>query len=259
MNLNNIDNDILCLEKLVTAILFSDKLIGVDDYKDEFRSTRLRNFKYVEFSKIDQPTYSALATDAAAFARSMPFSFKDTKPAGDVVSFFEALRIDPQLRWDVWVSSEYLTLSFLVDDPKSVLYERAIDSVFRNEETDRGLVVAETGHNPAFGVAERPDIKDIKDLVHTFKSNNPQFAGVDAKSALDRVIFGYGWAAERSHFYNAVAHMEKADAYLAPLRDAFCESCFRIDYPSQLTGLLQHLKENSQETLSSILEPSGQA
>ncbi|NTH81487.1 hypothetical protein G6K97_30545, partial [Agrobacterium rhizogenes] len=100
LNLNNIDNDILCLEKLVTAILFSDELIGVDDYKDQFRSTRLKNFEFVGFSKIDQPTYAALTTEAAAFARSMAFSFEGSKPAGDVVSFFDALRIDPQLRWD---------------------------------------------------------------------------------------------------------------------------------------------------------------
>jgi hypothetical protein len=258
LNLNNIDNDVLCLEKLVTAILFSDELIGIDDYKDDFRSSRLKNFDFIKFSKIDQPTYAALATDAATFARSMAFSFEGSKPAGDVVSFFEALRIDPQLRWDVWVSSEYLTLSFLVEDPKYAPYERAIDSVFRNEDADRGLVAAGTDHQPAFSVAERSDITDIKDLVRALSSSNPQYAGIDGKSALDRVLFGYGWAAERSHFYNAVAHMEGADAYLAPLRDAFCESCCRIDYPSQVIGLLEKLKAKSQETLSSILEPSGQ-
>jgi hypothetical protein len=188
----------------------------------------------------------------------MVFSFEGSKPVGDVVSFFETLRIDPQLRWDIWVSSEYLTLSFLVEDPKYASYERAIDSVFRNEDADRGLVAAGTDHQPAFSVAERSDITDIKDFVRALSSSNPQYAGTDGKSALDRVLFGYGWAAERSHFYNAVAHMEEADAYLAPLRDAFCESCCRIDYPSQVIGLLEKLKAKSQETLSSILEPSGQ-
>jgi hypothetical protein len=252
LNLNNTDNDILCLEKLVTAILFSDELIGIDDYKDEFRSDRLRNFGFIGFSKIDQPTYTTLATDAATFARSMAFSFEGSKPAGDVVSFFEALRIDPQLRWDVWVSSEYLTLSFLVKDPKNAPYETSVDSVFRNEDADRELVAAGTDHRPHFGVAERPDIADVKDLVHALSSNNPQYAGMDGKSALHRVLFGYGWAAERSHFYNAVARMEGVDAYLAPLRDAFCESCCRIDYPSQVIGLLETLKAKSQETLSSI-------
>lgn len=259
LNLNNIDNDILCLEKLVTAILFSDELIGVDDYKEEFRSSRLKNFGFIGFFKIDQRTYSVLAAEAATFARSMAFSFDGSKPAGDVVSFFEALRIDPQLRWDVWISSEYLTLSFLVEDPRHAPYERSIDSVFRNEDTDRGLVGTGIDCRPAFSVAARPDITDVKDFVHALSSGNPQYAGPDGKSALDRLLFGYGWVAERSHFYNAVAHREGADAYLAPLRDAFCESCCRIDYPSQAIGLLESLKAKSQQTLSSILEPSGQA
>src|SRR5580704_2689200 len=112
-NLNNIDNDILCLEKLITAILFSDAIIGVDDYKDRFRSQRLKKFDFINFLNIEAQAYNALARDAADFARSMVFSFDGSKPAGDVVSFFESLRIAPQLRWDIFVSSEYLTLSFL--------------------------------------------------------------------------------------------------------------------------------------------------
>ncbi|MBC8790421.1 MAG: hypothetical protein C6Y20_02330 [Tagaea sp. CACIAM 22H2] len=259
MNLNYVDNDILCLEKLVTAILFSDKLLGVDDYKDEFRAGRLKNFDLIGFIKIDQAAYSSLATDAAQFARSMTFSFEGSKPAGDVVRFFEALRINPQLRWDVWVSSEYLTLSYLVENPKYASYETSIDSMFRNEGVDREVVAAETNHRPALNIAGRPDIKDVKEFVHALASNNPQYKREDAKSALARLLFGYGWAAERSYFYNAVAHKEGADAYLAPLRDAFCESCCRIDHPSQLTGLLEALKAKSQQALSSILEPTGRA
>jgi hypothetical protein len=259
LNLNYIDNDILCLEKLVTAILFSDELIGVDDYKDNYRAARLKNFAFINFSKIDAAKYTELTNDAANFARSMSFSFEGAKPAGDVAKFFESLRIDPQLRWDVFVSSEYLTFSYLVADPKSVNYETAIDSIFRSEGSDSELVAVGTDHHANFGVAENPDIKEVKDLVHALSSSNPQSAGLDGKSALGRVIFGYGWAAERSHFYNAFAQMSGADVYLAPLRDAFCESCFRIDYPSQVTSLIEKLKSTSQQTLNSILEPSGGA
>lgn len=42
LNLSYVDNDIACFEKLVTAILFSDRLIGIDDYKEQFRSERLK-------------------------------------------------------------------------------------------------------------------------------------------------------------------------------------------------------------------------
>ncbi len=259
LNLNYTDNDILCLEKLITAILFSDELIAIDDYKDEFRSGRLKNFNFIKFFKIDAPNYAALAADAAEFARSMTFSFDGSKPVGDVVSFFQSLRIDPQLRWDVWVSSEYLTLSYLVEDPKFAPYEKSIDSAFRNEHTDSELVAAGTNFQPTIHVENRPEIKEFKDLVYAFSSDNPQYAGTDGKSALGRLLFGYGWAAERSHFYNAVAQAEGADVCLAPLRDAFCESCCRLDYPSQVLSLLETLKVKSQETLSSILEPSGLA
>jgi hypothetical protein len=259
LNLNNIDNDILCLEKLVTAILFSDVLLGVDDYKDQFRSNRLKRFAYIDFLDLGASVYQSLANDAADFARSMTFSFDGSKPAGDVVAFFEALRINPQMRWDVWVSSEYLTLSYLVSDTKNVGYETSIDSVFRNEEADGRGVALETDHHPSIGITGRDDIKGVKDLVHAFSSGNSSYRGEEGKSALDRMVFGYGWAAERSHFYNAVAGAYEADAFLAPLRDAFCESCCRIDHPSQYSGLLDALKGESRAALKSILEPSGQA
>ena len=175
LNLNYTDNDILCLEKLVTAILFSDKLIGVDDYKDEYRAKRLKNFDFIDFSKIDQTVYQSLANDAAKFARNMTFSFEGAKPAGDVVSFFEALRIDPQLRWDVWISSEYLTLSFLVNDPKTVAYEQSIDSSFRAENTDQEQVVGSTDARPDFSIVGHSNINDLKDFVHKLASDNPRF------------------------------------------------------------------------------------
>ncbi len=76
---------------------------------------------------------------------------------------------------------------------------------------------------------------------------------------MSRAIFGYGWAAERSYFYNNFAYHEGANTFLAPLRDAFCESCCRIDYPSQTTGLLSNLANNTQQALATILQPSGHA
>lgn len=256
-NLNYVDNDILCLEKLITAILFSDALIGVDDYKSEFRSNRLKRFSFIDFLKLEESQYQIFASEAAAFAKSMSFRFEGSKPSGDVLSFFEALRISPQLRWDIFVSSEYLTLSYLVEDTKHTTYERSIDSVFRNEDVDRKMV--DEDYAPTISVDNRSDINDIKDLVEALRSANPQYAGTDGKSALARIVFGYGWTAERSHFYNAVAQIHNADAYLSPLRDAFCESCCRLDYPGQIPSLIEALKSKSTETIHSILEPSGRA
>ncbi|MDR6659500.1 hypothetical protein J2W51_002070 [Tardiphaga robiniae] len=259
LNLNYIDNDILCFEKLITAILFSDSLIGVDDYKERYRSDRLKRFDYINFLNLDPDTYSAISKDAADYARSTIFSFDGSKPTGDVVSFFEALRIDPQLRWDVFVSSEYLTMSLLVKDTRDAQYERAIDSVLRNENANADAVHGGKKFPPNVSVNGHSDISDIKDLVQAFKSDNPQYAGTSSWSALQRVIFSYGWAAERSYLYNAVAEKHSADAFLAPLRDAFCEGCCRLESRSQVNSLLEALKSKSQSTLAKIVDASGKA
>jgi hypothetical protein len=187
-NLNNIDNDILCFEKLITAILFSDSIIGVDDYKDSFKSQRLKKFDFIDFMNIERETYNTLARDAAEFARSMVFSFDGSKPAGDVVSFFEALRIDPQLRWDIFVSSEYLTLSLLVKDIRDTHYESAIDSVFRNEDTDSNAALAGEAFSPSVSVEQRPELTDVKAVVQAFRSGNSNFSGQDYRSLLARPI-----------------------------------------------------------------------
>lgn len=258
-NLNNVDNDILCLEKLLTAILFSDAIIGVDDYKDNFRSQRLKKFDFVDFQKIEADIYGSLARDAADFARGMVFSFDGSKPAGDVVSFFESLRIDPQLRWDIFISSEYLTLSLLVKDVRDIHYETAIDSVFRNEKTDGEVTSAGEKFSPVVSVEQRPEIADIKALVQAFASKNSSYCGQGYKSLLDRLVFGYGWTAERSYFYNAFAAMNGADAFLAPLRDAFCESCCRLESRSQVNSLLENLKSTTQQALVKIVDVSGRA
>ncbi|WP_054313144.1 hypothetical protein [Mesorhizobium sp. 1M-11] len=259
LNLNNIDNDILCLEKLVTAILFSDSMVSVDDYKEEYRSQRLRRFEFIDFLKLPPETYATLSNESADFAKSMAFSFEGSKPAGDVVSFFEALRLDPQLRWDIFVSSEYLTMSLLVSDTRDIRYETALDSVFRNETANADAVVAGGISPPTISVEGHPEISDVKDLVQAFASANPNYRGSASKSLLGRCIFGYGWAAERSYFYNAVAAKEGADAFLAPLRDAFCESCCRLESRSQVNNLIESLKSRSQDTLAKIVDASGQA
>ncbi|WP_245264858.1 hypothetical protein [Rhodopseudomonas palustris] len=258
-NLGNVDNDILCLEKLLTAILFSDALMAIDDYKEEYRSKRSRQFSFIKFLKLDHVSYADLSGKAADFARSMTFSFDGSKPAGDVVSFFEALRIDPQLRWDVFVSSEYLTMSLLVRDTRDVGYENSIDGVFRNESANADVVLAGIKFDAPVSMEHHAEISSIKDLVDAFASNNPNFRGSSSGSLLARCIFGYGWAAERSYFYNAVAAQNNASVFLAPLRDAFCEGCCRLESRSQVESLLAALKSKSQATMAKIVESSGQA
>ncbi len=171
----------------------SDRIVSVDDYKEKYRSDRLRRFDFINFLTIAPDTHQTLSKDAAEFARNMAFSFDGSKPAGEVVSFFESLRIDPQLRWDVWVSSEYLTMSFLVQDTQDVRYERGIDSVFRSESANADAVTTGESMSTTVFVKGHPEVSDVKNLVQAFKSGNTHYRGSSTWSLLERCIFGYGW------------------------------------------------------------------
>lgn len=259
INLNNISNDILCFEKLITSILFSDSLIAVNDYKEEYRVRRLKKFSFIDFKKIDSEEYKLIAKNAAEFAQRCMFQFEGSKPAGEVVAFFDALRVQPQLRWNVFTSSEYLTLGFLVADWKDRGYERAIDSIFRTENADNIASAATEAQYPPLAVIGRDDIADLKELYQAFKNENPRFSGSGHKSILERVIFGYGWSAERTFFYNALAEKFETDTCLAPLRDAFCEGCLRVEGPSQVEMLIGKMKSGGMDAIVSIVDASGRA
>lgn len=258
LNLSNTNNDILCFEKLVCAILFSDNIYGVNDYKLEYRRDRLKKFNYINFLEIKDIDYKNFASDASQFAREMIFSFEGSKPAGDVVRFFESLQIEPQMRWDIFVSSEYLTLSYLVQDKKFAFKEELITAALGNELTDRDCVQPASAVQPELVVGDN-SVEDVKDLMNSFSDRNANFSGSGTGSVLEKMIFGYGWLAERSRFYASVASALETELSLSPLRDAFCESCLRIDYPNQISSLISNLKDNTQKTVASIVGPSGDA
>lgn len=258
LNLSNTDNDILCFEKLTSAILFSDTLFGVDDYKEKYRHQRLRKFSYIEFIRLPEDEYRWRSKDAATFAREMIFSFEGSRPAGDVLHFFEALQVDPQMRWDVWTSSEYLTLSYLVEDRDNPFRENAVTAALGNELADKSAVDPQTPASPHLDVQGNA-VEDIKELIRSFSNNNSNFKGQGSGSVLEKMIFGYGWAAERSKFYASIASSMDCGLSLSPMRDAFCESCCRIDYPNQIASLMQKVKSATQETVAAIVGPSGDA
>jgi len=256
-NLYNTHNDIACFEKLITAILFYDDVFAVNDYKKEYIRKRLETFNYISFLDVRDEEYIEISSDAAQFASSMMFSFEGSEPAGDVVAFFETLRIHPQMRWDIFTSSEYLTLSFLVNNTRNSHYEGRISAAFGNELGDRSNVAPEADVVPQLRVGDTA-ISDIKELVHRFQAGNSNSSGRGHRDTLEKLIFGYGWAAERSRFYSAIAAQRDMEIALSPLRDAFCESCCRIDTPHQVMKLLENMKASTSDALHAILMPSGE-
>jgi hypothetical protein len=139
-NLYNIDHDIACFEKLVHTILFYDEIYLVDDYKEYFRERRKEVFSFIKIADLSETEYRGASKEAADFAAKRPFEMEKGEPVGDTLKFFENLLLRPQLRWDVFVSSEYLTLSYLVrTKAKAALSDRLLLHMETNLPTPAGL------------------------------------------------------------------------------------------------------------------------
>jgi hypothetical protein len=258
LNLYNTDHDICCFEKFVSSLIFSDELLAVDDYKVEYRTSRVRSFPSVALVKPEPELYRNLAGEAADFAAQTAFAFEDSKPVGEALAFFETIKLRPQMRWSIFGSSEYLTLSYLVPNPRAGSYEGSMSAAFGNESGDREKTEQPHGAVPAL-IVNGGQVQEVKDFVQAFAASNPNFSGSGSNDTLQKIVFGYGWVAERSYFYNALAEHLGAETVLSPLRDAFCETNYRLDYRRELNMIVQHLSENAQLAISSIVSNSGEA
>lgn len=258
LNLYNIDSDICCFEKFVSAIIFGEKLLAIDDYKANYRDARLKSFPYVNFISPKDLPYGPFSVEAAEFAASTAFAFEGSKPVGEALAFFETLRIDPQMRWNVFGSSEYLTLSYLVTDPRDGRHESAISAAFGNESGDLNKSNVDKSVPPSMSIGGR-QVDDLKEFVQQFSEGNPNYSGTGSNDTLSKVVYGYGWVAERSYFYSNMATHLGALCALSPLRDAFCEASYRIDHRRDLNTVVSELAKNGQQAVSSIVSASGEA
>ncbi|WP_040489043.1 hypothetical protein [Fulvimarina pelagi] len=255
LNTANAENDICCLERLLNSIVFSEKIHAIDDYIGYHRDSRHKSFPYINMiSKYDVP-YDDISKEASKYAESLIFDIKDAKPVGDAVYFFEALKVHPQVRWDVFTSSEYLTLSYLVRDRNNINYESGVSASFGNENADadrsgRAITAPKI-------LLDGSEVGDVKSLIHEISKNNPNFKGMGHRDTLEKVIFGFGWCAERSFFYNECARHLGGIARLSPLRDTFCEGVMLAGDGADIRGLISNLNDSASDCVSSILKPSG--
>jgi len=202
--------------------------------------------------------YRKLTDDAAQFAAETAFAFEGSKPVGEALAFFETIKISPQMRWSIFGSSEYLTLSYLVGDNRAGAYEGAVGAAFGNESGDREKTGQAEGSVPTLFVNGN-QVEEVKDFVRAYANSNPNFTGTGSNDTLHKVIFSYGWVAERSHFYSALADHMGAETVLSPLRDAFCETNYRLDHRRDINTILQQLSDNGKLAIASIVSSSGEA
>jgi len=251
-NLNNTDHDIVCFEKLITAILFNDNLYLIDDYKPQYSERRKNIFSFITPLNLNDEDYSKASKSAAEFAQELVFGLKGSELIGDVNDFFEQLMLKPQMRWDIFSSSEYLTLTYLVsrEDAKESVANRI--AAFGNEYSDAQR--NENSKAVSVSIADKDtggSLETIKDYIDRKCLSNPNSSGTGHQSTLESVVFGYGWAGERTKFYEQIAQDRAMNLVLSPLRDAFSIAALGID---NLTNTDRFINNASSDILSSVVE-----
>ncbi|MCZ4289274.1 hypothetical protein [Hoeflea alexandrii] len=220
VNLSNIDHDICCYEKLVSSILLYDDIKMFDDYKKHYSDRRKDVFKYISVIDKTDIDHNLLKERSAEYAQSQLFELSGSVPVGKTLKFFEQLFLKPQLRWNIFVSSEYLTLSYLVSEKSEENYVNTFAASLGNEYTDSQRTV----NGESSGALIRRDEQeavDVEEFIERIRSKNPNYSGLGSKDTLMKLVFAYGWLAERSFFYEAVGRASNCNPIVSPLRDAF--------------------------------------
>tara|TARA_R100000365_G_C2735286_1_gene64760 strand:+ start:65 stop:1246 length:1182 start_codon:yes stop_codon:yes gene_type:complete len=212
-------------------------------------------FDFVEILCIDKPVYDRFRADSAQFAKDKIFAMEGAEPAGDTGKFFQQLSMSPQLRWDVFVSSEYLGLTYLIGEAENSSDLGAKLASFGNEIADSERMLE--GALGSSGL-QLNGIKyeSVDRLTQKMAELNPNYKGRSHRDTLQKIVFGYGWAAERSKFYEMIASYNDMAPVLSPLRDAYCLSVIGVNPMGAETTFLSAASRNSIEMVQEVSKSS---
>jgi len=215
-----INGDLAAFENLIQAILFSDQLICLDDYKVEFRDKRALRFPFIRFIS---PTDLGLGTVEKS-AREAASKMKPSIVGGkfqdnEFTELIELSKLNMICTWDLRSSVYYLTMKML-GQPNTEEYKKysQLSSAIYGE-------LAETSETHGYW---SKDIRLISSQGHEFteaefeqakQNSNRGFGGTT--NGLDMFIASLNWLAYKTIYYSMTARYLEADTYLHPIRHAY--------------------------------------
>jgi hypothetical protein len=215
------DGDIVALENLLQAILLYDDLITIDNYKEEYRETRKKQFDFIRFVN---PAELRL-NEIEASARNEALSTIPTIRGGQFVdadfrSFLELLKVHMICTWDVRSSVYYLTMKMLgqPNSPEFGKYSNISASIF-SELVDAGESDARLKRRLAILDRNGKSIDPSNYVIPGAKSGDGKSGGVT--DALEAFVAALGWLSYKTLYYVHSARFLHADTFLYPVRQAF--------------------------------------
>lgn len=256
MNKHAIDGDILAFETLLQAILFSDDVCYLDDYKDEHRKSRERCFYHLGRMQIDEKHY-------ASFLRHTTELNRDVVPTieggfftdSDFAPFFELLHMNTIFTWDMSSSEYYLTQKMLADpnnEMDTAKYTKLSQMIF-NEYND----------NLEQKAPNEPILYDSKgnSINNTYQIKDCRGETKDPELSRQTKLFmsSLSWLSYRTILYTIVSKSTGCNLALHPIRDAFQINFLNKIHPASVNyfqNIISSINRPVQSTIRAILEPT---
>jgi hypothetical protein len=246
-----IDADIVAFENYITAILFYDYIICIDDYKPQYREKRTALFDDIRFISKNIIEYNEIEKQASKLTSKIALKIKTGQITDkDYKEYFESLAMNMTFTWDMSSSLFYLTQKLLINSTDKNVNLKPQDKI-------HSAIISETFEKYNILKKERkiePILYDkFGNEFTSHKTKEDLFDGYSYEFKL--FSSGLTWLSDRTSFYTLAADYLKADLFLYPIRQSFLSNVLnKIDSTdfSKYTSLLSSFKTKTRETVNEI-------
>lgn len=255
-NKHTIDGDIIALENYIQAILFYDKVIYIDDYKENYRASRSKFFSNMMNFSPGEVGYASLIEATKKLTEEIvpcieggKFTDKDFKP------FFELLKMNVTFTWDISSSVYYLTQKMLegvggLDVPK---YSKLSNMIFMELAEKRITENNNINNKIKLYDSHGMEINDSYKVMDRYGSGKD----TDLSHQVEVFFASLNWLAFRTTLYTLIAKEMDVELILHPIRNQF-----QISLLSKINGDKQDVFKNiisaingeAVETLTKVTE-----
>jgi hypothetical protein len=251
-----VDNDILCFENYIQAILFYDNLICIDDYKESYRNSRTSFFPDVRFVSKDLFDYDLFVKKANEVTKDIILVVSGGKITdNDFKNVFDRLQMTFQFTWDMSSSKFFLTQKMLLgNSPLDQEQFSKLHSFIFKENNEQYEVESEL-NNKAPRLFDSKGNQISVDINKGTVSNSSDGHGLSAQ--FQAFTASLNWLSQRTAFYVLAANYLYADLFIQPLRQSFLQNIIKRTHPSYNLGVFNNFMDSinaeSESTLKSIL------
>lgn len=242
-NPDTVNGDLVALENFLQAILFYDELICIDNYKEEHKDKRKKQFDFIQFLPpkefdLDQIEKKAQSEATAIHPEIRGGEFVDD----DFRNLLGLLRMNMVCTWDLRSSVYYLTMKMLgqPNTPEFHKYSEISSAIF-SELSDAADTRGRWNQNVRLVGSDGAE--HTKEEMR--KAAQEQGRGLGGTTrALDMFIASLNWLAYKAIYYSLAAKYFKADTFLHPIRHAYQihwmrkTGAYGHDFTAKLVGAL---------------------